>query len=313
MSGESLGIANPYNNSFKYRTIYTRGYTACGYKNASPWANANRTVHSTDVTTNLGDTFSRSGAYLDGGYSDYYQYVYGLGNSYYASETYCSSMNMTTEVGRSADSNWYLKTSRVNHVAIMNSSLTMAYITAGGNSSTDKHNYVTEVMYESGTGPANPSVSGTSTKMLGETRGWVIGSGASAYLIFATETWTNYGYFNGTDGYSKVMSSKWGYGYGKSSGNTGTNAISKYNDITGSSSGVVCYSPDYGGEENMQTGQNQGYQLGNYNGAQNNNAYKISFVNDTLTAGGADMQPKGHDGMSSGCCASAASAILGGL
>lgn len=313
MSAEGLGVLNPYTNNFRYRTIYTRGYTAAGYKNASPWANVNRTVHSTDVTTNLGDQLSRSGAYLDGGYSDYYQYVYGLANSYSSAETYCSSVNMSTEVGRSYDSNMNLKSSRVNHVAIMNSNLSVAYITAGNTTATDKHNYITEIMYAAGTAPSNPSVTYTSTKMLGEKQGWVIGSGASAYITFSTETWTNFGNFSGTDGYSKVMSSKWGYGYGKSSGNTGTTGITKWNDTTGSSSGVVCYTPDNGGEENMQTGQNQGYQLGNYNGAQNNNAYKISFVNDTLTAGGSDMQPKGHDGMSSGCCASAASSVLGGL
>lgn len=313
MSAEGLGVLNPYSNIFRYRTIFTRGYTAAGYKNASPWANVNRTVHSTDVTTNLGDQLSRSGAYLDGGFSDYYQYIYGLANSYSAAETYCSSVNMATEVGRSYDSNMNLKSSRVNHVAIMNGNLSVAYITAGNTTATDKHDYITEVMYAAGTAPANPSVTYTSTKMLGETRGWVIGSGASAYLTFATETWTNYGNFNGTDGYSKVMSSKWGYGYGKSGTNTATTAVTKYNDTTGSSSGVVCYTPDYGGEENMQMGQNQGYQLGNYNGAQNNNAYKISYITDALTAGGSDMQPKGHDGMSSGCCASAASSVLGGL
>ena len=312
-SCESLGVTNPYANSFKYRTIYTRGYTAAGYKNASPWANVNRTVHATDVTTNLGDQLSRSGAYLDGGFSDYYQYVYGLANSYSAAETYTSSVNMTTEVGRSYNSSYNLKTSRVNHVAIMNSNLSMAYITAGGSTSTDKHNYVTETMYDAGTAPANPSVSSTSTKMLGELRGYVIGSGCGAHITFATETWTNFGNFNGTDGYSKVMSSKWGYGYGKSGTNTATTAVTKYNDYTGSSSGVVCYSADNGGEENMQTGQNFGYQLGNYNGVQNCNAYKISFVTDALTTGGSDMQPKGHDGMSSGCCASAASSVLGGL
>lgn len=312
-SGETLGVNNPYFNNFRYRTIFTRGYTAAGYKNSSPWANINRTVHSTDVTTNLGDQLSRTGAYLDGGFSDYYQYVYGLANSYSASETYCSSINMTTESGRTHDSNWDLKSSRVNHVAIMNSTLSMAYITAGNTTATDKHNYVTEIMYAAGTAPANPSVGGTSTKMLGETRGWVIGSGASAYITFSTETWTNFGSFSGTDGYSKVMSSKWGYGYGKSSGNTGTTGITKWNDTTGASSGVVCYTPDYGGEENMQMGQNKGYQLGNYNGAQNNNAYNISYLTDALTSGGSDMQPKGHDGMSSGCCASAASSVLGGL
>jgi hypothetical protein len=312
MSAQALGALSPYSNIFRYRSIYTRGYTAAGYKNASPWANVNKTVHSTDITTNLGDLLTRSGAYLDGGYSDYIQYVYGLANSYSASETYCSSVNMQTETGRTYNSAYNLKTARVNHVAIMTPDLSAAYITAGNTGATDKHDYVTETMYVVGTGPANPSVSGTSTKMLGELRGWVIGSGCGAHMLYATETWTNFGTFNGTDGYSKVMSSKWGYGYGKSGTNTATTAVSKYNDYTGSSLGVVCYSADNGGEENMQTGQNYGYQLGNYNGAQNTNAYKISFVNDTLTTGGSDMQPKGHDGMSSGCCASASATVLGG-
>lgn len=313
-SPEDLGIANPFRDSFKYRTIFTRGYTAAGYKNSTPWSNINRTAHSTDITTNLGDMLTRTGAYLDGGFSDYHQYVYGLANSYSAAETYCSSVNMSTESGRAYNSSYNLKTSRVNHVAIMNPTLSMAYITAGGSTSTDKHNYVTETMYEAGSAPANPSVSGTSTKMLGETNGWVVGSGVSAYLAFATESWTSYGYFNGTDGYSKILSTKWGHGYGKSGTNTATTAITKYNSTTGSNSaGVVCYSADNGGEENMQMGQNKGYQLGNYNGAQNNNAYSINYATDALTSGGSDMMPKGHDGMSSGCCASAAASILGGL
>jgi hypothetical protein len=311
-SAEDIGITNPYSNVFKYRTIFTRGYVSAGYKNTSPWANTNRTVHATDVTTNLGDQLSRSGAYLDGGFSDYYKYVYGLANSYSAAETYCSSVNMTTETGRSNDSNWNLKSSRVNHVAIMDSTLSVAYITAGNTTATDKHNYITEIMYAAGTAPANPSVSGASTKMLGETRGWVIGSGASAYIMFATETWTNFGYFSATDGISKVMSSKHGFGWGKSGTNTATTAVTKWSDVTGTSSGVVCYTPDGSGEENMQMGQNWGYCLGHYNGAQNNDTYKINYLTDALTAMGSDTQPKGHDGMSSGCCASAAASVLGG-
>ena len=36
---------NPFTNAFKYRTIYTRGYTGGGYKNSTPWRNVNRTQH----------------------------------------------------------------------------------------------------------------------------------------------------------------------------------------------------------------------------------------------------------------------------
>ena len=299
------------NNAFRYRSIYTRGYVAAGYKNASPWRNVNRTVHSTDTTTNLGDQLDQAGAYLDGGYSDYYQYVYGLGGSYSVSNTHTSGLNMATETGRT-NSAWDMKTARVNHVAIMNPSLTAAYITGGTTTATDKHNYVTETMLAAGTAPANPATSGVSTKMLGQYRGWIVASGASAWISFTTETWTNGGVTSGTDGYSKILSSKIGYGWGKSGTNTATTAITKWNDSTGTSSGVVCYSPDYGGEENMETGQNWGYQIGNYNGAQNNNTYKLTYASDTCTGMGADTQPKGHDGMSSGCCASASAYYLGG-
>ena len=35
--------------------IITHGYVGGGYKDSSPWRNVNRTIHSTDVTTDLGD------------------------------------------------------------------------------------------------------------------------------------------------------------------------------------------------------------------------------------------------------------------
>jgi len=298
-------------NPFRYRSIYTRGYVAAGYQNSSPWKNVNRTVHATDTTTNLGDQLDQIGAYLDGGHSDYYQYVYGLGGSYSVSNSHTSGLNMATEVGRT-NSTWDMKTSRVNHVAIMNPSLTAAYITGGTTTATDKHNYATETMYAAGTVPANPSVSGIGTKMLGQYRGWVIGSGAAAWIDFTTETWTNGGMTSGTDGYSKMLSSKIGFGWGKSGTNTATTSITRWSDVTGTSYGVVCYSPDNGGEENMQAGQNWGYQLGNYNGAQNNNTYKLTYASDTCTGMGSATQPSGHGGMSSGCCASASATILGG-
>lgn len=299
-------------NPFRYRSIYTRGYVSAGYQNSSPWKNVNRTVHATDTTTNLGDQFDQIGAYLDGGYSDYTQYVYGLGGSYSVSNTHSSAFNMNTEVGKASSTIYDMKTARVNHVAIMNPSLTAAYITGGATTATDKHNYVTETMYTIGAVPANPSVSTICTKMLGQYRGWVIGGGANAWIDFGTETWTNGGLTSGTDGYSKVMSSKNGFGWGKSSSNTAIVGVTRWSDVTGTGYGVVCNTPNGSGEENMQTGQNWGYCLGNYNGAQNNEAYKITFSNDALAVMGSATQPSGHGGMSSGCCASASAYILGG-
>jgi hypothetical protein len=310
---------NPFTNAFKYRTIYTRGYTGGGYKNSTPWRNVNRTQHASDTTSNLGDILDRSSGYIDGGWSDYYGYLYVMNNAINQSwgggsvSTYVTSYNMTTEVGRTNDSNWNLKTSRWEPGVIINGNLTIAWITGGGSTSTDKHNYVTETMYESGSAPANPFTSDqTCATLFGQFRGWLAAYGVAS-LEFATETWTSGGMaFTGTDGHSKALGSKHGYGYGKNATNTATTQVHKWNDTTGSTIRNDLYTPDGSGEENFQQGQNWGYCVGNYNGAQNNNTYKVNYLTDSITAMGSDTQPKGHDGASSAGCSSASAMLLGG-
>lgn len=122
------------NNMFLYRTIYTRGYTSNGYASSSPWKNVNRTVHTTDTTTNLGDIHNNIGSYIDGGWSDYYHYVYNASGGVGATSSNVSAMNMATEAARTHVTSWDLKTARANCGALMNSTLSAAYIT-GGNSS----------------------------------------------------------------------------------------------------------------------------------------------------------------------------------
>ena len=67
------------------------------------------------------------------------------------------------------------------------------------------------------------------------------------------------------------------------------------------------------GEENFETGQDWGYSLGNYNGAQNNNSHKFVHATDAITTMGSDTQPKGHAGMSSAATATAAASVVGTL
>ena len=72
--------------------------------------------------------------------------------------------------------------------------------------------------------------------------------------------------------------------------------------------------PKNNGEENWQIGQNWGYMLGAYDAAplgQNNDAEKVNYLTDTSTAMGSDTQPKGHDGASSGSCATGSAAFVG--
>jgi hypothetical protein len=309
--GDTLDT-NPFeDNSFRYRSIYTRGYVSGGYKSSSPWKNTNRTQHTTDITTNLGDQLDFAAAYIHGGYSDYNQYVYGTADSFSGSSTHTSSVSMVTETGRTHDPKWDLKTTRDDTAVLLTPSLSMAYITAGGSTTTDKHNYVTEVMYAAGSAPAGYK-SGTSYGQVacwnGATKGWVYQSGGASFT-FATETWVSGGVSVGTNGWGKALSTKHGHAYVKNGGNTVTGAY-KINDVTGANIRTDL-NFDNSGEENYQTGQDWGYCVGHYNGAQNNNTYKVHSVTDVYTVLGADSQPKGHDGMSSAAMASGSSMILG--
>ena len=107
------------------------------------------------------------------------------------------------------------------------------------------------------------------------------------------------------------MSTKHGHAYVKNGGNIVTGAY-KLNDFSGAQIRTDL-NFDNSGEENYQTGQNWGYCIGHYNGAQNNNTYKVHSITDVYTVLGSDAQPKGHDGASSGACASASALIVGGL
>jgi hypothetical protein len=307
---------NPFTNSFKYRTIYTHGYVSGGYKDVTPWRNVNRTVHSTDTTTNLGDILDRNAAYVDGSYNDYYQYIYATDNSWPGTGTYTSSLNMSTETGRTNDSKWNTKSSLDNYGdsgVIINSSLTMAWIVCTG-TNIDKHNLVTEVMYDSGQGGSCGTPGDWVCCWYGQYYGWVKHSNngnRNHKIDFATETWSSAGLTVGTDGWGKALKTKEGYAYVKNGGNIVSSAY-KVNDNTGSNIRTDL-NFNNAGEENYETGQNWGYCLGEYNGAQNNNSYKVTHGTDTYTTLGSTTQPKGHDGMSSAAMASAAFTMVGAL
>jgi hypothetical protein len=58
-------------------------------------------------------------------------------------------------------------------------------------------------------------------------------------------------------------------------------------------------------------GMRKGYCLGNYNGNQNNQTFKVNYMNDGHNYMGNTTEPKGHSGMSSAHCASASSVTSG--
>lgn len=309
---------NPFLNSFKYRTIYSHGYVSGGYKDASAWRNVNRTVHSTDTTTNLGDIMDQAAAYTDGSFSDYNQYIYASSNSWPGTGSYTTSISMVTEAGRTNQNSWNLTQNMTQYGdvgVVINESLTVAWI-IGNQTVFDKHNLVTETMYSAGFGGSGGTPGDFVTAWYGERYGWIKHSyegNRNLKLEFKTETWSSGGLTVGTDGWGKALPTKEGWAYVKNGGNI-VSGIYKVNDFTGSNIRTDLTAPDgNAGEENYETGQVHGYCVGHYNGAQNNNTYKVVHSTDTLTSLGSSAQPKGHDGISSAATATASALVVGAL
>jgi hypothetical protein len=275
-------------------------------------------VHYTDTTVNLGDLLDQAAAYVDGSYSDYYQYIYSSNPSWPGTGTYTSSISMTTESGRTHNSSWDLKSSAGGYGdvgVIINSNLTMAWILSD-QTNIDKHNLVTETMYAQGTGGSAGTPGDFVCCWYGEFYGWVrhtYAGNRNHKLEYSTDTWSAGGLNVGTDGWGKALKTKEGWAYVKNGGNV-VSGIYKINDTTGANIRTDLITPDgNAGEENYETGQMWGYCVGHYNGAQNNNTYKVTHSTDVLVALGAAAQPKGHGGISSAATASASALMIGGF
>ena len=305
--------SNPFQNSFLYRTIYTKGYMSGGYKNSSPWRNVNKTIHATDLTSNLGDKLVYNSSYIGGGFSDFNTYIYPSTGAVGGSGTIVESMSMASETMFALDSARYLKSTRSDCEALMTPALTSAYIVGGGTTAVDRHNFATDIMFVAGTAPASPLSGGTSGglgSLFGQYKAW-ISQGAGSSFTWATETWATGGMSWGSDGQPKGLSSKHGHGYGGSGSYPGSVNVSKFSEATGTTLTTIARNKT-NGEENFQIGQNWGYMLGAYDGAgQNNDAGRMNYLTDVWTALGSDSQPKGHDGASSGCSATGSAALVG--
>ncbi len=296
-------------NDWSSARIWTHGYVAGGYKNTSSWRTVNRTVHSTDVTTNIGDIIDRSGGYFAGSWNDITHFCHSFDNSFRASSNYTSAYNMATESGRTHQGSWDMTVNRnsmgsfQDHVFAGGNS----YLYGGGNSRTDVMNLKTEVMRTSSFPPDHydggddPTWGGS-----GRLKGWKKRGDTWSRQGFwwNTETWASWAHAPGGDGWKKILSTMIGHMY-VGTGNNNQNGNQKCDDTTG----IQTRGLDFGrtGEENFQMGMRKGYMLGNYNGSQNNNTYKVNYNTDQYNNLGGTTEPKGHGGMSSAHCASASS------
>lgn len=284
-----------------YRVTYTQGYMMGGYRNSSPWYNANRTVHSTDVTTNLGDIFTQAGGYVTGGFSDTTGYMFGAWTDNGAS-TYVCRLNMSTEAAMSMLN---MQVSRNQGGEFQDGDNYAGYIHGGGSGWVERLTWSTETFLhiadEDGTDYQN------TYQWTMPTGGYGYKSFGSRKMQFSTETWNIFSNACGGQTHSKTLPSKHGRMYVENNGNStsGTNGDTRrFVSATDTHTGCSSFKTNYGGETNYEVGQDWGYGLGMCGAAcQENTSFKSYYHTDSHVMGGTTMQPKGHDGASSGACA----------
>ena len=287
--------------------IITHGFTAGGYKDSSPWKNVNRTNHSNDATTDLGDKMSEAMCYGDGGSSDTHLYVFGLDSSFQGNNNDAWRMQLSNESGTAMNDTMGSDKEDLGCMVDYSHGGANIYTNGGANTTVDRFAFNN---HSRSAASASPTGGHYTSSAQGRLRGWTSIDSDKHYYTFASDTW-NTGWPSGvtvpgTNGWGKANSSYLGNFYMKNQGNCGQ-PICKQNDYTGAQ--ISVYNVDSSGEENYQQGSFKGYCLGHYNGAQNNNSYKMSYTSDTYSMGSNSMEPKGHDGMSSAAMGHACSFI----
>ncbi len=272
---------------WRYRQIINYNYMSGGYKNSTLWSNVNRTVVSTDTTTNLGD-----------GNIDNYHYKSGAsGNSrLYVWNGGATAFNMRTEVKQNSFSGGG---GGGNNGTVFNER-NHAYIMGEGTGQVVKWSFASESNAAGLGGGWTSHAAGIS----GEDRGIYWGnSGETQRVYFPTDSIANMGYSAGRHGQQKGLMAKTGYGYG---GNEGDYA-GGYNfrrTLIASEAGSNTYTKPGGwgyGEENFSMAQNKGYMQGQHDpSGQNNRSYAYVYATESGYQNGGTMEPKGHDGCSSG-------------
>ena len=297
-----VDITINFTTNWRYRTIINRGYMMGGYRSSVPWRNVNKTVHSTDTTTNLGDIMTYNAAYHDGGFNDNYGYSFGVDNSYPGTSTTGQSFNMTNDTSRGSSGSWSMNWSRNDLGCINDDVNNFSYMTGGNSSGTDRFNHTTDsrdtTIGDSGLGSDYVGAAD------GGDRGYVW-NGTHRKLTYSNASWS--GMFGTRGTHSKGLTSKYGYYYIGPPNNT--EDMYKVNSTNDTGLGTIGQYPhvDSQGEHNFEMGQDVGYSIGMWQGnaGQANDSWKLNYSNDSFNSGNSGhstLQPKGHAGCSSGAC-----------
>jgi len=286
--------------TWRYRTIINRGYMAGGYRSSVPWQNVNRTNHSTDTSTNLGNIMDQPGTYLDGGNSDTTGWVWGNDPTYPTNSNRGWAFNMTNDTRKGYNnSSLNMSVGRNDH-GVSNYDNVFSVITGGGSANTDIMQHSNETMR------TNVNNSGISNDYLGAAWSDIAGyhwNGTHRKISFSTESWS--GLFSTQGTHSKGLVSKYGYYYIGPPNNSRN--LEKVNSSNDTSLGTIGNYPNdqTQGEHNFQMGQDAGYTIGMWKspGSQVNDSWKLTYSNDSYSFGNngsGALVPKGQPGCSSG-------------
>jgi hypothetical protein len=339
-NGATAGVVD--NAQWRYRSIYTHGYLAAGYKGSNPWRSVNKTWHSTDTTMYCGEQIAYTQAYTNGNWSDYNAYIIANGGFGAQGSIICSyslhngTIRMFTADGWGSSGVSYgyvgndpkneglsygspgfsgnvggmrMNTTHYDPPATQDIKGQSGWISGGGSVQTERLHFPTETMYSGWNGIYD----GIGDAAAGENKGWFSHGNSYSNVTWSNSTWTAGGWGSWSrDGHTKAQSTKWGHHYI----GTGTNVTigkAKFSDSTGATISTFNKVRSYG-EENVEDGQDWGYILGHYDGQQNNHTIKQVHSTDSEVTLGAGAMPKGHYGQSSGCCSTGAATIcVGGV
>jgi hypothetical protein len=268
-----------------YRQIITTGYMCGGYKNSSLWSNVNRLTHSTDTAVNLGDGNVDNFHYKSGACGLNKVWIWTGGPTAFQMRTETKQNS-----GQSAGGGG-------NNGTAFNERL-YAYVMGEGTGSVKKFNFANETYNDIGGGWNDHAAS-----VSGQYRGmWWGNSGQTQRVYFPNDNLANIGHSMGAHGQQKGLMAKTGFGYGGNEGMySGGQYFRKTNIETESSAATPAKPRGDIGEENFGMGQDAGYMLGEHDpSGQNNRAFKWTYSTDSGFNGAASMEPKGHDGASSG-------------
>ena len=296
-TGDWQTLTTPY----KARQVITTSYMMGGYKSSAAWNNVNRTSHATDTTQNLGDgSLERSFNYQSGATGKDIGYVFGAGNGHAIPSNYIIGYNMRTESQYTGMQSRTLSGNSYNSGTIQKE-FYMAWHSGGQSSNTvHKYNLMNEVMVTETAG----FYTGNTWGMYWENEGSLYWENDSRLMNFSTGAWTSWSGTQPSNHHQqKSLMGKLNFCWAGNQGSyNGGNSFRRTSFVTRQTSGTYSKPRANCGEENFACGQDWGYMIGNYDGAQNNGSFKWYYYTETGVNGGTTMEPKGKAGASSGFC-----------